>query len=732
LLHTFSNALTGFLAIVLLTACSSDNSARDGNISHTIGELNKAAPAKEREWQHYLGDSASNQFSPLTQVTPANVTSLQEAWRYDSGESAYLDTLIPTNPLIVKGVLYGLSARKNLFALNAATGEELWVHKFDKPYEGKGSGRGLVYWQGKKTNGEDAAWILLGLKNELFAIDAITGEPAEQFGDNGVVDLRVGLDRPTEGLSVNVIAPGSLYGDLLIQGFGTSELYDAAPGYIRAYHIPSGDLRWTFRTIPLPGTPGADTWPMQDRDKLGGANSWAGVTIDKDRGIVFVPTGSAAYDFYGANREGDNLYANSLIALEAETGEYLWHYQFVRHDLWDRDLPTPPNLVTIERDGQRIPAVSQATKTGHLFVFHRETGEPLFPMEEVAVQGSGVPGEHIPTTQPLPLSPPPFARQIFEVTDISPESTEYIEALIKDMATDGPYYLADEDGLVLYPGMDGGAEWGGQAYDAHNNLLILNTQEVAWYYKMVPTTSIEDVDFFSTEFAYLQFCSSCHGANREGNGSIFPSLKNISEKYYPWEVYDIVRNGRGRMPAFTNEPWFFLWGPIFYLYTAEEDEIAQRKTSGQVSGYMANGFHILRDEYGLPGSRPPWGSLVAIDLNRGDIAWKVPLGDYPGALEKGLSGLGAENYGGPVVTATGLVFIAATPDNKLRAFQSTSGEVLWETFLPSAGFATPAIYEANGRQFIVIAAGGGRLGQPSTSTYIAYALPDGPVKTQAK
>ena len=704
-----------------LTACGSGNVPGD---VETLRALRSAAPGAEREWRHYLGDAASNQYSPLDQINRDNVGGLVEAWRYDPGDAGDFDTMIPTNALVVKGVLYGLSARKNLFALDATTGEELWRHSFDKPHEGKGSGRGLVYWEGRDARGEDATWILVGLKHELFAIDALRGERVRTFGDNGVVDLRAGLDRPVDGLSVNVVAPGTLYGDLLIQGFGTSEFYDAAPGYIRAYHVPTGELRWTFRTIPAPGEFGADTWPDANRDKLGGANSWAGITVDSERGIAFVPTGSAAYDYYGGNRAGDNLFANSLVALDAATGERLWHYQFVRHDLWDRDLPTPPNLVTVQRDGEDIPAVSQATKSGHLFVFHRETGEPLFPIEEVAVTGRGVAGEHVPTTQPLPLSPPPFANQRFEITDVAPESREYIADLIGGMATAGPYHLADESGLVIYPGLDGGAEWGGQSYDASTNTLYINTNEVPWYYRMVPTTDAGGGNPFSVEFAYLHFCGACHGADREGAGDIFPSLKNIGDKYWPWEVWRIMRQGRGRMPALANEPWYFLLFPLYYLYTADENEIAQRRTSGEITGYLTDGFHVLLDEYKLPGSRPPWGSLVAIDLDTGDIRWKVPLGDYPRALARGLSGLGAENYGGPVATAGGLVFIGATPDARLRAFDRSSGDLLWQAALPAAGFATPTIYEAGGRQFVVIAAGGGRLDQPSGSAYVAYALPE--------
>ena len=503
--------LLTFSALLFICSCGDQTTPTEAQVA----QLRQVAQPASREWRTYLGDAASNQYSPLDQINRDNVTLLQEAWRYDPQDAGDYDTLIPTNPLIVKGVLYGLSARKNLFALNAATGEELWRYPFDQPHTGKGTGRGLVYWQGSLDDGSPAAWILVGLRHELFAIDAISGQPVAAFGDNGVVDLRVGLDRPTKGLSVNVIAPGTLYGNLLIQGFGTSEFYDAAPGYIRAYELPGGTLRWTFRTIPAAGEFGADTWPGEYRAEFGGANSWAGITVDEQRGIAYVPTGSAAYDYFGGNRAGDNLFANSLIALDARNGERLWHYQFVRHDLWDRDLPAPPNLITLERNGERIPAVSQATKSGHLFIFHRETGELLVPVAEVAVTGTGVPGEVPAQSQPLPLSPPPFANQHFEVTDIDAASGDYIAQMIAGMTINQPFPAPGEEGLVLYPGLDGGAQWGGQAYDASSGLLFVNANNAPWHYRMVPQQGRKE-DVIDLEFSYLTFCAGCHGADRAG------------------------------------------------------------------------------------------------------------------------------------------------------------------------------------------------------------------------
>ncbi|HCX14493.1 MAG TPA: pyrrolo-quinoline quinone, partial [Rhodospirillaceae bacterium] len=631
------NIVPVVLTAFVLCACDSPDNTE---LSNVFSDLAENAPPPSHEWHHFLGDAASRQYSPLDQITSDNVHTLHEAWRYDPGFATAHDTEIPTNPLIIKGVLYGLNARKDLFALNAATGEELWVHTVEHARAGKRTGRGLVYWEGVDDSGQVARWIILGLGHELIAVNAETGERVESFGIKGAVDLREGLDRPIEGVGVNVSSPGTLYGDLLIQGFGTGEFYGAAPGYIRAYHLPSGALTWTFRTIPGAGEYGADTWPDTNREAFGGANSWAGITVDTERGIAYVPTGSAAYDFYGADREGDNLFASSLVALDANTGERLWHHQMVRHDLWDRDLASPPNLIEIERDGEIIAAVAQSTKSGHLFVFDRESGKPLFPLVETPVTGAGVPGEHLPQSQLLPQLPPPFTQQVFSVTDILSDSTAYVEDQIRGMTTDKPFHAPDEDGIVLYPGLDGGAEWGGQAWDASSGLLFVNANEVPWHYTMQGLTA-DDPGMMSMEGSYQMFCGVCHGADRRGKGEVFPSLRDIGDKYWPWEVWQIIREGRGRMPSFGSQPWNYLWRPLVYIYTAGDSEGRKGVDPSNITHYGADGYNRLQDEFRLPGSKPPWGSLSAINVKEGRIAWKIPLGDFPKALELGFEGLGA-------------------------------------------------------------------------------------------
>ena len=715
------------LVVMTLVACGdAGHTGADSGLQQTIREVRSRAAPAEKEWRHYLGDQASNQFSQLAEINRDNVARLEVAWRYDAGGAEDNNTLVPTNPLVVEGVLYGLTARKDVFALDAATGEELWRFEVNEPLLGKGAGRGLVYWQAEGADGKPLRLILVGISHELMALNADTGQLYAGFADKGVLDARFGLDRPVDGLNVSLNVPGVVFEDLLIFGFSTHELDGAAPGYIRAYQLPSGELRWTFRTIPADGEYGAETWPAEGRDGFGGANAWAGLSLDEDAGVVYVPTGSAAYDFYGGKRRGDNLFATSLVALDARTGERLWHFQTVRHDVWDRDLPTPPNLVSVERAGESITAVAQATKSGHLFLFDRETGDSLYPIEEVPVAGAGLPGETLATTQPLPVLPPPFVPQQFIVTDRSERSQEFIRARIAEMNPDTRFPVPSPQGTVLYPGFDGGAEWGGQAWDQESGLLYVNANHIPSVFKMIPLTA-EAPPALSPWGGYQILCAACHGLDREGNGAAFPSLVDIGERYWPWETYAILRDGRGRMPSFNQVPWYGLAAITWFLHTADEETYrgSQQVVAGEITGYLHDGYANLIDEEGLPGNKPPWGSLSAIDLSAGEIAWRVPLGDYPQILAQGLSGLGAQNFGGPVVTAGGLVFIAATPDSRIRAFDKLSGELLWQDELPAAGFATPAVYEAAGRQFLVIAAGGGKLDQPSGSSYVAYALPTG-------
>jgi len=722
------NARLCSLAIGLgwMAACGArDPAAAD---PEAVARARSRGAAAEREWRSYLGDAAVSHSSPLTQINRTNVAALEVAWRYDAGEASPVGgSQIQFNPLVVKGILYGGSPTLRLFALDASTGEELWSFRPDGDAKAWSANRGVSYWeQGAEER------LLYGAGPYLYALDPRTGRRIAEFGKDGRVDLREGLGRDVGADAMGVVAttPPAVFEDLVILGGRVNEAVGAAPGHVRAYDVRTGEMRWIFHTIPQPGEPGHETWPENAWRTAGGANAWAGISVDVERALVFVPTGSATPDFFGGDRVGDDLFANSVVALDARTGERRWHFQTVRHDLWDRDLPAPPNLVEIERDGQRIPAVAQVTKTGDTFVFHRETGEPLFPIREEPVVGAAVPGEWTAKSQPLPVRPPPFVPHGFDdarVSDRSPEAARFVRARIAGMRRGSLYAPPSVEGTLQLPGTDGGAEWGGAAWDAGTGLLTVNANQVPWVVQMVEVAADANAAQ-SLAQGYLSACAGCHGLDLQGDGSSVPSLLGVGSRIGPIELYRIIRDGRGRMPALGGVmEWWQIAALSGFVYTADEADapIHLAKRADGPTTFTHGGYRKLVDPEGRPGSKPPWGTLTAIDLSAGEIRWQVPLGDYPEILAAGERGLGAENYGGPVVTAGGLLFIAATPDARFRAFDAQTGELLWETGLPAGGFATPASYEADGRQFVVVAAGGGKLAQPSGSEYLAFALPRG-------
>ena len=645
-------------------------------------------------WDTYLGDTGRQHYSPLSQINRNNVAKLEEVWRYRSGDP---DGLMYTSPIVIDGILYGLSPSLDIFALNAATGEELWRNELGLS---GGAQRGLMWW-----HKEEDRRILFAAGKELIAIDADTGDLISSFGDQGKLDMTPSLEG-RGGIGVTV--PGVIYQDKVILGFSTSEDGLAFPGMIRAFSVLDGSLVWTFHSIPLTGQPGSETWEDGALEKAGGANVWTGMALDQERGLLFAPTGSATPDFYGANRIGDNLYANSLLAIDAETGDLRWHYQVVKHDLWDRDNPSPPTLVRIERDGKTIDAVTLTTKSGHLYVFERETGESLHPILEINTPlPSSLPGE-VPSNKQY-LSSIAFSRQTFEITQRNAEATAYVKDKIKGWDL-RPWAPPKVGTVLITPWYDGGAEWGGSAFDPSNNRLILNANDESGILELteVPVG-------FSNYGSFMTHCGACHGGQLEGTDQ-GPSLTEISDRLTISEIAKIVKEGKGRMPAFDYLDTPTYRGVLGYILSPEP---VPDEPSKDVR-YALGGYVYLKDHEGLPGNSPPWGTLNSIDLDSGEIVWSLPLGNF---LSHPDLGYGAINYGGPVVTASGLIFIAATPDKKFRAFDTKDGNILWETELSAAGFSTPAIYSVDGRQFVVISAGGGRLGPPSGSEYFAFALP---------
>ena len=692
------------------------------------------ASADDSTWGTYLGDKASSHYSTLKQITPRNVAKLEVAWTYRAGG---MDTnnrsQIQCNPLVIDGVLYGTTPDLQLFALNAATGTELW--RFNpasvKGITKAGVNRGLVYW----ADGGDRR-ILFGCDHFLHAINASNGQRVASFGDGGAIDLKKDLGRDVSSLSLQSSTPGVVYGDLLIMGMRLGEgPAPVAPGHIRAFNVRNGKLAWRFHTIPEPGEFGYDTWPPNAYQYTGAANVWTGFALDERRGIVFCPTGSAAFDFWGGNRIGQNLFANCLIALDAKTGKRLWHQQLVRHDLWDRDLPAPPNLLTVTHGGKRIDAVAQVTKSGHVFVFHRETGEPLFPIREVPVPMSDLQGESAWPTQPFPTKPAPFSRQLFtynDITDISPESHRHVLERFAKIRPHTPYLPPSREGSIVFPGFDGGAEWGGAATDP-DGVLYVNGNEMPWVLTMVETKRKGTEPLASGEAIFTQICAACHGIDRQGNkAQNVPSLVGVEQRLKKLDVLALLKTGKGVMPSFDflteNQRQLVVDYLLGTAPATPANDAGRKEELGGVDvlgtiPYTMTGYHRWLDTNGYPAIKPPWGTLNAIDLNTGEYRWRMTLGEWPELTAKGIPPTGTENYGGPVVTAGGLVFIAASRDEHLRAFDRKTGKELWKAKLPAAGYATPSTYSVNGRQYVVIACGGGKIGTKSGDAYVAFALP---------
>jgi glucose dehydrogenase len=666
-----------------------------------------------RDWPVWQGGPEDGHYSPLTQINRSNVKQLEVAWSFDTGEQGGLQT----SPLIVDGKLYGLSPTQRVFALDAATGKLLWT--FDSGIKSMQPERGLAYW----SSGQDKR-VFAGVMNFLYALDAATGKPIPSFGKDGRIDLQENLGRESRFQSIALTSPGIIYQYLIIVGGRNPETLPAPPGDIRAYDVRTGALRWSFHTIPHPGEFGYETWPKDAWKQSGAANNWAGMALDAERGILYVPTGSAAFDFYGADRIGDDLFANSLIALNAKTGERIWHFQGVRHDLWDRDFPSAPVLVTVKREGKPIDAVAQTSKQGFVYLFDRVTGKTLFPIECRKYASSTMPGDVAAAEQCLPTKPAPYARQTVTeqmLTNRAPETHQWAVEHFRKVRNEGqfvPFSVGTE--TLVFPGFDGGGEWGGPAVDPDTGIIYINSNEMAWTGAL-----FEDKGAHGAMAIYQSQCSVCHGEKMTGSPPAIPSLSGIGDRLSPADITLTVRNGKGRMPGFPNLQEDQLSGLVNLLLTGENAEVSSGPPLPAMK-YRLTGYRRFLDPDGYPAIAPPWGTLNAIDLNTGEYVWKINLGEYPDLAAQGLKNTGSENYGGPIVTAGGLLFIGATNyDKKFRAFDKSTGELLWQTTLPFAGNATPATYVANSRQFVVIAAGGGKDPKSgSGGVYVAFALPE--------
>ena len=705
-------AMAGVAAILLVSAgfAQPQRPTRPAGSAHV-----KRTPAQQQhDWPAYGGTAENNHYSSLAQINRTNVKQLAPAWSFDSQEEGGLQS----TPIVVEGVLYGITPTQKVFALDAATGRLFW--KFDSGIKGTQPDRGLAYWaQGKDKR------ILVGVMNFVYALNAATGRPIASFGHHGRIDLRENLGRvPATSQSVDLTSPGIVYQDLLIVGGRNPETPPAPPGSIRAFDVRTGKLRWSFHTIPHPGEFGHDTWPRDAWKTAGAANNWAGMAVDASRGIVYVPTGSAVPDFYGGDRAGDDLFANCLIALHAQTGERIWHFQAVRHDIWDRDFPASPVLLTVKREGKDIDAVAQTTKQGFVYLFDRTNGAPLFPIEYHKYPASVVPGEVTAAEQPLPVLPAPYARQFLSedlLTNRTPEARQWVLEKFRTLVSDGQFLpLKVGKDTVVFPGFDGGAEWGGPAVDPETGIIYVNSNEMAWTGALAPNTGEN-----SAQGIYLSQCGVCHGEKMMGSPPAIPALVGIGDRLTPQQIAATITAGKGGMPGFPNLSDDQISALLTYLTSGESKELSAGGPPPEPMKYRFTGYHKFLDPDGYPAVLPPWGTLNAIDLNTGEYAWKIPLGQYPELAAKGLMNTGTENYGGPIVTAGGLVFIGATNfDKKFRAFDKATGELLWEATLPFAGNATPITYEVNGRQFVVIAAGGGK--DPKSSSggvYVAFALP---------
>lgn len=668
------------------------------------------------DWSVTGGDEGVTRFSKADEITKENVSKLKVAWVYHSGNSK---GNIQMNPLVVEGIMYVTTPDHEIIAVNAKTGQEIWRHNPARKGERLGGiNRGIAFWK----EGSDRR-LLFTANNYLVAIDARTGKSIESFGQEGRVDLNEGLVRPASEMKITAPASPVVYRNTIIVGC----MSWSAPANVSGFDVKTGKRTWLFNTIPQPSEPGYETWGDADFWREGaGVNVWGGLSVDTELGMVYFATGQPKNDFYRPGKPGSQLYGNSIVALNAATGKHAWHYQVIHRDLWDLDLPCAPILADFTHKGKPVAGVVQLTKTGNIFLFNRQTGELLSEVEERPVPKSQLWGENAYPTQPYVQWPQSFSRQVVTEKDLTDRNPEvHQEALSRFRSADTGWYVPPTQKGVIYYGIHGGAEWSGGAYDPTTGNLYVNANELAWHITMIDINAKEKSATALAQHpgrrVYLEKgCVGCHGSERQGNGGI-PALVRLSQKYKQPDVVQIIKNGRGAMPAFSQISEDEVQALAEFLLDMESHKPQKEQNLPPV--YRAMNYTKFLDKDHYPATKAPWGTLNAINLHSGKMVWKQPLGEYPELTARGIPVTGRENFGGCIVTKGGLVFIAATGDEKIRAFDKDSGKKLWEADLPFGGYATPSTYMIEGKQYLVIAAtGGGKLGTKTGDAYVAFAL----------
>lgn len=671
-------------------------------------------------WRQYEAGPDSSQYSALDQVNKSNISQLRQVWFYPAADNG---VLFGFNPIVIDGIMYVLGDNNSIVALNAATGEQVWAHDNGKPRSM--TYRGISYWQSE--DGSDRR-LLFAMNNELHATDARTGNSIDTFGDHGSVDLRAGLGRdPGTIRQIQSGTPGRIFENLLILGSATGEEYGSPPGDLRAYDVRTGKLVWTFHTIPHPGEFGYDTWPKDAWKYIGGTNTWGGISIDEKRGIAYFPVGAPTYDFYGADRTGENLFGDCLLALDARTGKYLWHFQDVHHDLWDYDMAASPKLLTIRHGGKMVDVVAEAGKNGFLYVLDRVTGKPIWPIVERAVPQSDVPGEHSWPTQPFPTAPPPFARQSFTADDIDPYITDpaeraQIRDLVKNARNHGLYTPPTMTDTIEMPGNSGGANWGAAAADPATGYMYIQSKDAPSLLKLdpkPPRRQFAGSPATQGKILYIQNCQMCHMSELQGQPPSIPSLVGVVQHDGADKVRTAITNPLPPMPAFPDLSSKEVDALMAYLTDPSSAKVppqmlaflsAPRSPQPAAEGGAPpvrywTGYGYMNSSDGLPAIKPPWSTLTAYDLNKGIIKWQVPLGNMSKLAAMGITNTGSYwPRGGIAVTAGGLVFAATKSDSTFRAFDKDTGKVLWEIKLPAAPEGIPAVYEVAGKEYVVILA----------------------------